>query len=113
MWCAVSIFAAIVALLPSCRHWAKQAVLVTWTALTLIWGTSWFVAWAQGISDRGVSRATWYILCPLLVGWSLWIVTKLYGVIAEHVTTINTQQQTICQLRAHIARLEGDDAQAA
>lgn len=81
LWCVVSGLAALVSFGVLDRGVVGRAVFLMWSILSFVWASSWFVSWAQGAADRGLARATWYGVSPILVAWALWMQNRLYGIV--------------------------------
>lgn len=84
IWCFVGLFHLVIT--PFKNVWPKVNFYVTlsWSVLCFVWSTSWFIAWAT-LDDvnRGVSRAVWYLVCPMLVSWVTWGQEKYFSKINE------------------------------
>ncbi|QGU03088.1 hypothetical protein CKALI_11220 [Corynebacterium kalinowskii] len=69
-WLAVGVCGLIAACIPCSR--TRNVVFTVWSAMMLLWGTSYFLGWTFGHLDRGVALSIFYCATPFLVAWTVW-----------------------------------------
>lgn len=82
VWALIGVgglFGAIV----SCER-TRNVVFTLWSAMMLLWGSSYLIAWWAEDIDRGVGWATLYLLTPSLVSWTVWRGSRSELVVKEH-----------------------------
>lgn len=84
VWCLIGLSHLVITLFKGV--WSKVNFWFTlgWSVLCFVWSASWLIAWAT-LDDvnRGVSRAVWYLACPMMVSWVTWGQEKYFSKINE------------------------------
>lgn len=70
IWLTTGVVALVSAFIPV--GMLPRLALVAFSGLMLLWGTSYFIEWAQGYWQRGGAGGTTHVMFPILLAWAVW-----------------------------------------